>query len=291
MKVASFCAPCKAKRFYDVTCLSTKDGGLRKKTMGAVLANIRKAMETNDCPSFAGTVQSEIIRRMTGNRDPFRKQKLEAIGRAKRIFPEFERWVLNGKSDYERFRRAVKLAVAGNALELSAPNYSVDMGKLRSEMKRLLKSISVDDTKKLFENVRKGKDVLYLCDNCGEAVFDVLLIQEINRYAPVTIAVASEPMDEDVSLEEMNCLGLDKLAPVIGKGRTYGVWKKRAPWRFWKRLEKAGLIVAKGMGNYETLDEYKRIAKGRTAFLLVVKCPVVEANLGIPRGSLVVRMV
>ncbi len=58
MKVSSFCAPCKAKRFYEVTCLSTKDEGKRKRTMAAVLASIRKAMEEKDCPSFAGTKES-----------------------------------------------------------------------------------------------------------------------------------------------------------------------------------------------------------------------------------------
>ncbi len=292
MKSCSFCIPCKAKRFYSVTCLSTKDEELRRKTMAAVLKSISRAVEKTECPSFAGTVQSELIAKLTGNKDPFRKQKLDAIRRAKKIYPEFEKWVLSGKSDYGRFERALKLAIAGNALELSAPNYSVEMGRLRDEMRSLLgMKLSIDDTRKIYGRVTKASNVLYLCDNCGEAVFDVPLIREIIRHAALTIAVCSEPMDEDISFNEAKLVGLGKMAPVIGKGRSYGVWKKKAPKEFWKKLGNASLIIAKGMANYETLDEYKEVAKGRTAFLLLVKCPAVGASLRQKEGSLVAKTV
>ncbi|MFH1471094.1 MAG: ARMT1-like domain-containing protein, partial [Candidatus Micrarchaeota archaeon] len=244
------------------------------------------------CPSFAGTVESEIVERITKNDDPYKEKKLDAIKKAKRVFPKLEKWVRGGGSDYERFRRALKLAVAGNALEMSAPNYSVNMKGLHEEMKRIIGSgLAVDHTRKIFEKVKKAHGVLYLCDNCGEAVFDVPLIREIKRYADVTIGVSSEPMDEDLSIKEAKAVGLDKIAPVVGKGRSYGVWKKTSPKSFWNKLEGTGLVIAKGMANYETLDEYGGLAKGRTALLFLVKCPVVGANLRLKEGSLVAKMI
>jgi uncharacterized protein with ATP-grasp and redox domains len=291
MKVSSFCAPCKAKRFYDVTCLSTKDEGKRKRTMAAVLASIGRAMEEKDCPSFAGTKQSEAIIRATGNKDPYRKQKLEVIKKARRIYPEFERWILGGKTPYERFRKAAVLAIAGNALELSAPNHRVELAGLKGEMWRLVKSgLAADDVKRIFKRIRSCSDVLYLCDNCGEAVFDRPLISELKQYAHVTIGVASVPMDEDVSVKEAKAAGLCGLAPIIGKGRTYGVWKERAPRGFWKKLEGADFVIAKGMANYETLTEYPKLSNGRVACLLMVKCEPVGRSLGLAKGSLAAKI-
>ncbi|MFH1447672.1 MAG: ARMT1-like domain-containing protein [Candidatus Micrarchaeota archaeon] len=291
MKTTSFCAPCKAERFYEVTCLSTRDERLRKECMVAVLANIRKAIKRGDCPSFAGTVQSELIMDITGNRDPYRKKKRDVIRAAKRIFPSFREWVSDGKTPYERFKRAVKLAVAGNTLELSAPNHKAHVERMEDEMKQLVKkALTADDIKEIFKNVKNSKEVLYLCDNCGEAVFDIPLISEINKHSSVTAVVSSVPMDEDVSLEEIELVGLGDI-PVVGKGRSYGVWKKRAPEGFWRRFETADFIIAKGMANYETLDEYRDVVGGRAACLLRVKCPTVGASLGFGMDSMIAVMI
>ena len=47
-------------------------------------------------------------------------------------------------------------------------------------------------------------------------------------------------------------------------------------------MRAADLVVAKGQGNYETLDRYDR----PILHLLRIKCPVVAARLGAPQGSL-----
>lgn len=291
MKTSSFCAHCSAKRFHEVICLSSRSERTRKKATLAVLSNIRKAVEGGQCPSFAGTEQSEIVFRITGNRDPYARKKMEVIELAKSIYPEFERWVANGRTQKERFRRAAMLAIAGNCLELSAPNYAVDLKKLKGRMWELVrKRPAANDIDGIFEKVKKAKTVLYLCDNCGEAVFDMPLISEIKKHAGVTIAVNSVPMDEDVSVREAKLIGLNSLARVIGKGRSYGVWKERAPKEFWKAFEDADFVIAKGMANFETLDEYKKLVRGRTACLLVVKCVTVGGALGLGKGDMAAKL-
>ncbi len=292
MKTTSFCAHCKAKRFYEVTCLSTADEALRRRCMLPVLKSISNAIETRDCPSFAGTVQSDIILEITGNRDPYRKKKREVIRRAKELYPKFHRWVEKGKTPYMRFKRALMVAVAGNTLELSAPNHKVNLDAMEKDMWKLVREkLDVDDAREIFLRIKKAKNVLYLCDNCGEAVFDKVLMNEIKKYAEVTAAVASVPLDEDVSLDEAALVGLEKVAPIIGKGRSYGVWKKRAPEKFWELLMNADLIIAKGMANYETLDEYKSSTVNRTCYLLRVKCEPVALSLGLEKGALIAKLV
>jgi damage-control phosphatase, subfamily I len=289
MKVSSFCAPCKAKRFYEVTCLSTKDEKKRMQCMQAVMKDISRAMAEQDCPSFAGTKQSGIIRKISGNPDPYGKMKKEVILRAKAVYPGLETWVSEGKTDFERFRRAVQVSIAGNALELSAPNYSLNIESLQGEMKKLLKKKINGNLRGLFEKAKKAKGIVFLCDNCGEAVLDKLLIKELAKFAPVKIAVASVPVDEDISLKEAKSVGLNALGKVVGKGRSYGVWKKKSPKEFWETLKSADLVIAKGMANYETLDEYKELFGNRATCLLLVKCPTVEKSLGIKKGSMVAK--
>ena len=50
-------------------------------------------------------------------------------------------------------------------------------------------------------------------------------------------------------------------------------------------VESAGLILAKGQGNYETLSDV-----GPHVFcMLQVKCPVISHDIGVPAGNIVVR--
>jgi len=54
---------------------------------------------------------------------------------------------------------------------------------------------------------------------------------------------------------------------------------------FVERFKSADLILAKGMGNYETLSE----VEAPIFFLLQVKCPVIARDIGTTVGSAVVK--
>ena len=49
---------------------------------------------------------------------------------------------------------------------------------------------------------------------------------------------------------------------------------------FRKRFAEADLIIAKGQGNFETLND----AEANLFFLFKVKCPVIAAHVGLPVG-------
>jgi uncharacterized protein with ATP-grasp and redox domains len=51
------------------------------------------------------------------------------------------------------------------------------------------------------------------------------------------------------------------------------------------------LVLAKGMGNFETLSEFQDRLEGRLIYVLRAKCEPVARALGVARGSLVVRSV
>jgi len=79
---------------------------------------------------------------------------------------------------------------------------------------------------------------------------------------------------------------LDEVAEVVENGaRVPGTILSLCSQEFQERFESADLILAKGMGNYETLSE----VPAPIFFLLQVKCPVIGRDLGAPVGSTVVR--
>ena len=69
---------------------------------------------------------------------------------------------------------------------------------------------------------------------------------------------------------------------VIGTGSDYiGIDWDRASREFAEAFRAADLVLAKGQGNFETLDE----TPGEIFFLLKVKCPEVAAEIGVREGA------
>jgi len=289
MKIYADCAACMLKRTYETTKLATRDEKTRLRVMDEILRLTANNFKPSMCPSVLGTLQSNLICALSKNPDPFREKKIHVIKKALACRKKFEKYVAGARDERERFRRAVLVAVCGNTIEISAPQHDVDVHKLEHEITSCVsRGLAIDDVDKIFEKLKHAHDILYICDNAGEAVFDAILIREIKKYARVVIAVASGPVDDDITMKEAKLAGLTRLAPVIRKGWCFGVWREMCTREFWKKLKETELIFAKGMGNYETLTEYPELARGKSALLFKVKCTSVEKDTGARKGSNVV---
>jgi len=113
--------------------------------------------------------------------------------------------------------------------------------------------------------------VLYLGDNAGEIVLDKLLIEELVRQGKrVSFVVRSEPILNDVTVEDASYVGLHALAAVM---------------RFRATFLSAPLILSKGQGNFEGLSE----VRAPLFFLFKVKCPVVAREVQATLGEVVFK--
>ena len=57
-------------------------------------------------------------------------------------------------------------------------------------------------------------------------------------------------------------------------------------------IDSATIIISKGMGNYESLSEYKKTFKlPPIAFLMMVKCDPIADDIKIPKGSRVACLI
>jgi len=134
-------------------------------------------------------------------------------------------------------------------------------------------------------SLKKAEKILYILDNAGEIVFDMILIEEINKE--IVCAVREKPIINDVTLEDAGQVQLERVAKVISSGSDIpGTVVSNCSDEFLKHYQEADIIISKGQGNFETLtDKDKKIF-----FIFKAKCPVVTAQLGCNLGDNVLLM-
>ena len=122
-------------------------------------------------------------------------------------------------------------------------------------------------------------------DNCGEAIFDMLFIETMKEtypYAEVFYVTRSSPIINDVVISDTKRIGLQKLAKVISSGCSYpGILLDRISSSFRRIYRKADIVISKGQGNFESLDDENK----DIFYLFKVKCPAVSRFLSIPQNK------
>jgi uncharacterized protein with ATP-grasp and redox domains len=174
----------------------------------------------------------------------------------------------------EPLRAAVHAAIGGNIIDYAA-QHVFDAAQTMQEC--FEQDFIIDDYPALQEAISTGRTVLYLYDNCGEIVFDALLIEQLQQLGcQVTAAVRGFPIINDATLADVSFCGLDTLCPVISNGTACpGTPLDQCSAEFRAHFQAAELIISKGMGNFETLSE----VPAPIFFLFTVKCAEVAKHL------------
>ncbi len=152
------------------------------------------------------------------------------------------------------------------ALKYSRIGNYIDFGALSSveeeQLDRLIASADGDyldpDEYAVFKDeIGKASKMVFITDNCGEIVFDKILIKTIAEKYPsldLTVLVRGAPVLNDATLEDARYVGIDKYANVIGNGSGIaGTYLPDISNEARALLENADLILAKGQGNFETM--------------------------------------
>jgi uncharacterized protein with ATP-grasp and redox domains len=181
----------------------------------------------------------------------------------------------------------LQAAAAGNIIDFGAKDHgALDLEKELQGLTEIpFARYDVDPLKKALE---RAATLLYICDNAGEIVFDMLFIKEIQRLYPVLEIVAAlreKPIINDATLIDARTVGLDRLVAVISSGSVYpGTVLPETTREFQQLFAAADVILSKGQGNLETLLPS---ADNRLFFLLRIKCEYMAALTGVVKGSLV----
>jgi damage-control phosphatase, subfamily I len=231
-------------------------------------------------PVTAGRRVQRLVRRLTGNHDPYRGLKQRSTALALRLLPELRRKVLASPMP---IGAALSVATAANALDF-AMYADLDERAVRRALAHAAAQ-PIDGALALAAEAATAREILYIADNAGELVFDGLVIDLLDR-ARVTLAVRGGPIFNDATLHDARVSRLTDTVLVIDTGSDLaGVVLDECSDDFRRHFASADLVIAKGQGNYETLDD----VEGPIWFALKVKCPVIARAIGVAEGQCVLR--
>jgi len=274
VKAGPECLDCLWKLARQATELATPDQQVRSEIERRVEAILGR-FSTEILPSDLSNEFRPVIKELSGNRDPCRERKLQEIGAARLAFSRVGPW--------GDLRSCVEIAAQGNAID-----FFVDTQTLLRGLGETPK-FAIDEVDLLERKLAGAREVLYLADNAGEAFFDLPLVNALGKSAKVTYAVKGAPVQNDVTLEDLRRAGLDEsFEEIIEAPATVGIYLEKASREFRSKFDRADLVVAKGMGNYETLSELPE--SGKFVYIFRAKCGPVARSLGVNVGDYVAML-
>jgi uncharacterized protein with ATP-grasp and redox domains len=273
------CIPCIIEQTIKIARDMTQDEKKRESLLQEVLETL-SGISYNQTPPYLGQAAHRVIRKDLNNLDPFFKIKREFNQVIKKLFPSLKQKV-NDSSD--KFACAIKLAIAGNIIDFGVGHH-FELMKTIDQV--LSEKPAIDDTESLKEDIRKASLILYLGDNAGETFFDRILIEQMPP-AEIYYAVRGSAVINDATSEDAYYAGLDRVARIVSNGSDApGTILEDCSDKFKKIFDQADLVIAKGHGHYETLNEVKG---KKLYFLLMVKCGIIARDLGCAVGDFVIK--
>ncbi len=275
MKTHPRCAACLLSRVQFEAELSTKDLELQKKAVLIGIEVLRKYMVDGAPATHLSTKIHREAYRILGDIDPYSEKKKQSNIAALKLFPYAKEFV----HEKDSFRRSVLVSIVGNSFDFGVLGFDADKATAREAMQKQIEhGLDVDDSDRMKSMV---SNVVYLADNCGEIVFDMLLFEQIRQIGgKITLVVRGAPILNDVTMKEVKELGIDKMVDrlLTTGSNAIGVCIQEAPPELVEALGKASLIISKGMANYETMSEYRWRP---IAYLLKTKCESVAEAMGL----------
>ena len=255
----------------------------RRKLMQKAIDKIsERGIARNNCDIIDECYR--IATKYIGDEDPYREIKLFYDREILKLLPELKQHIK--KSD-DPLRCALRLAIAGNLIDLAANGHEVSLESVLKKIKYVdEEGFYTDESESLDAALKNAKTLLVLGDNCGEIAMDKLLIETIRELYPqvsVQYGVRGFPTVNDVTREDAEVVGMEEVAEVIDNGDNHlGTLLHRTSYSFNRAFYEADVIIAKGMGNYEGLNTCNR---GNIWFCLVAKCNTIARLTNSKKGA------
>lgn len=280
MKVLPECYVCAMRQALSACRLVSDDVDFHHRAMWAAADHLARTASRDITPPEAGEGLYRMIREMSGSPDPFAEQKREQNDVVLEILPWLRDTVAAAD---DPLLMAVRLAIAGNVVD---PGAQASFDLEESVIEATEGEGRLEHYPAFTDSLGRAGNVLLIADNCGEIVFDRVLIEtmrEAREGLDVTVAVRAGPIINDVTEKEARDVGIDSLARIISSGSEMpGTVLERTTDEFGEAFESADLVISKGQGNWETLEDCEREA----FFMFQAKCPAVAAVNSCREGSL-----
>ena len=176
---------------------------------------------------------------------------------------------------------ALQFAVLGNYLDFAALQGQVSFETLDHMLdEALLMPLDKDCYRAFCQDLANSNKLLYLTDNAGEIAFDRLFAETLQQASPhlqITFCVRGAAVHNDATREDALAVGIP--FPIIDSGSNIGGTELSALGNEAKAaMDNADLIIAKGMGNTETLAG----CGYNIYYAFLIKCPRFVQYFGKP---------
>jgi len=281
------CIPCFYRQALDTARIAGADEIKQKQILDKV-SQLIPDFPLEASPPEMGREIYNLVREMSGVKDPFKEIKENNNRLALKLYPKLKQEVNNSE---DRLLTAVRLSIIGNIIDYGAKSSlnveeeinSLFQGNFTTKNEN---SETTFKYKKFKEVLNKVNSIVYLADNAGEVVFDRLLIEELVKELgkEVIYVVKDKPIINDALIEDAIFCGINEVAEIISSGSDApGTLLEYCSEEFIRLFQKAELIISKGQGNYEALSEEDR----PIFFLFRAKCPVIAKHIGCNLGNMV----
>lgn len=222
----------------------------------------------------------------------------------------------------------VRIAAAANSMEYGVKGHSYDDAVFKEEFVQTVNERLNWAREEVVSALEGRERILYLTDNAGEVFFDAFVVKELVEEfgkAEVVVSPKSTPVLNDATTKDLKeafaCVGVGESkgervpegeggvpegegegwrgrVRVVPSGSCIGVSLEEAGAEFLEVFsDERYLVVAKGMGNYESISEFEakpelRLrGRGRLLYIFRAKCEPIASSVGVKRGELVAKLV
>ncbi|RLF48363.1 MAG: hypothetical protein DRN20_04700, partial [Thermoplasmata archaeon] len=250
MKLEAECIPCLLRRIVYEAEMVEPEKAFDAVMLGCrILANATKSGVSVEI----ATKVHHAVYKLLGTEDPYKDVKQRSNQVALSLLPEIKRTIEH--SD-DPLRTAFLAAIAGNVMDFGIRGGIAKPELLREKVFEMMEQgLAVDDIDEAIDRAR-GKEVLYFADNCGEIVFDSIVIDMLRDMGiRVVLVVKGGPILSDATMEDVKNLGIKADEYMTTNSRAVGVDFKKIGEGLRNKLENCNLIIAKGMANFESFSE------------------------------------
>lgn len=275
MQAVSDCIPCMLEQALRAARRATDDPWIHRKVLFALMEHL----PTLDFERSPAEISYDCLRFTTkylGVSDPYQEQKDYYTEKMLAVEHDMRHRILD--SD-DPLRMALLYSLAGNMIDLGIVGQERVEAELAGDAADL--QLAVDDYDSLREALANARSVMYVLDNAGEVVCDKLVIEQLDVH-DVTCVVRKAPIINDVTREDIEAVGLERLGKIVDPGvEAMGVPLPLCSPEFRKQFAAADVVIAKGQANFETLEDADR----ECFHLLRAKCEHIARFFGCNKGD------
>lgn len=284
MRVHTDCVPCLMRRILFQSRLS---GDMDEKA--SVENSLKAFAEGFSYDRKSVDIASEVHRASYDvlGRDPYHDLKVRADAVAERFMDLAQRYVDESE---DKLRACLMVAVIGNIMDFGSTGGIDAPEQFEPLFQKLIEQgLGRDDSDRIREILDRPGTVVYMFDNCGESQLDKILVRYLrSRGKRVVGMVRGEPILNDVTEEDAVRSGLDKeVDRLLTTGTFYvGIDWSNVPPELMREIEGSDMIIAKGMGNFESLSDEDLPVP--IAHVMRTKCVPVADSVGVPLNQNIV---